>query len=206
MLQIWGRANSVNVQKVMWAVAELGLAHRRIDAGRGYGVNDEPWYLALNPNGTVPTIDDGGVVVWESNAIVRYLAARYGAGRLWPEDPAVRAAADMWMDWQQSTLNPPLHPLFWQLVRTPEKERDAAGIGEAEARCARAFAILDRHLEGRPYVAGDGLSMGDIPVGAMAHRWYALPVEHPEHPHLAAWYERLQARPGFREHVMLPLS
>ena len=206
MLRIWGRLNSVNVQKVMWTVGELGLAHERIDAGRGYGVNDEPWFLEMNPNGTIPTIDDDGTVVWESNVVVRYLAAKYGAGTLWPEEPGARARADMWMDWQQTILDRPMHPLFWQLVRTPEAERDPALVGDAEARCAKAFALLNHHLEGRAYVAGDQLTMGDIPVGALTYRWYALPIEHPELPHLVAWYERLTARPAFREHAMIPLS
>lgn len=206
MLRIWGRANSLNVQKVMWTVAELGLEHERIDAGGRFGLNDEPWFLAMNPNGTVPVVDDGGTVVWESNAIVRYLAARYGAGALWPEDPGARTAADRWMDWQLAVVDRAMHPLFWNLIRTPEAERDAAAVADAHARCRRAFALLDGHLESRAFVAGEQLTMGDVPVGAATYRWFALPVEHGETPHLAAWYERLRARRAFREHVMIPLS
>lgn len=206
MLQVYGRANSMNVQKVMWTVGELALAHRRHDVGRGFGGNDEPWYLALNPMGTVPAIDDGGTVVWESNAVVRYLAARYGAGTLWPPEPAARAGADIWMDWQQTCVLPVLHPVFWTLIRTPPERRDMAEVEEGGARLARLFTVLDGHLAQRPYVAGAAFTMGDIPIGAAAYRWLNLPLERPALANVAAWYARLCERPAFREHVMQPLS
>lgn len=206
MLKIWGRPNSVNVQKVMWCVTELGLDHERIDAGMRFGVNDQDWYLAMNPNGLIPTIDDDGVVLWESNAIVRYLAAKYGAGTLCPDSAAERATADQWMDWQATTLGVPMGPVFMGLIRTPPEQRDQNAIDAAAVDCGRLFGLLDRHLDGRDYMLGDALTMADIPVGAMTYRWYGLDVPHADLPKLRAWYDRLVARPAFQNHVMIPLS
>ena len=206
MLKIWGRKNSINVQKVMWTVAELDIPAERIEAGMNFGVVNEPWYRNLNPNSRVPTIDDDGVVLWESNVIVRYLAAKHGAGTLMPIDPAARAKAEMWMDWQQSTLMQGLSPAFWGLVRTPPEKRNPtaieAGIMEAEA----SFRILDAHLAGRADMIADRLTVADIPLGCATYRWYSLPITRPELPNLMRWYDRLQQRPGFAEHVMLPLT
>jgi glutathione S-transferase len=206
MLKIWGRTNSINVQKVMWAVGELGQPHERIDAGGAFGVVDSADYGALNANRRVPTIEDDGVVVWESNACVRYLAARYGAGSLWPEDPAVRAVADMWMDWQQTTLVPDMTTVFWGLVRTPEAERDHAAIEAAAGRLGGLWQRLDSHLAGRSFVAGERFTMGDIPVGAACYRYFQLAIERPRLTALQAWYERLRERAPYRTHVMLPLT
>ena len=206
MLTIWGRSNSINVQKVMWAVAELGVPHQRIDAGGAFGGLDTAEYGAMNPNRKIPVIDDDGVVVWESNTIVRYLAAKYGAGNLWPADPALRAQADMWMDWMVSTVLPVMHPVFWGLVRTPPEHRDTAAIDAATKELGEVFAILDGHLEDRVFVAGDDLTMGDIPVGAACYRYNVLPIERPSLPNLAAWYDRLQERAAFHAHVMIELT
>jgi glutathione S-transferase len=206
MLRIWGRTNSINVQKVMWAVGELDLPHERIDAGGAFGGLDTDAYRTLNANRRVPTIEDDGVVVWESNACVRYLAARHGAGGLWPEDPVVRAAADMWMDWQQTTLVTDMTTVFWGLVRTPEAERDHAAIEAAAGRLGGIWRRLDDHLAGRRFVAGDRFSMGDIPVGAACYRYHELAIERPRLPAIEAWYSRLQEREPFRTHVMLPLT
>ena len=206
MLKIWGRPNSVNVQKVMWCVAELGLDHERIDAGMQFGLNDQDWYRAMNPNGLIPVIDDGGLVLWESNAIVRYLAATYGAGTLCPAAAAERATADQWMDWQATTLGVPMGPVFMGLIRTPAAQRDMGAIDAATVDCNRLFGLLDQHLDGRTYMLGDNLTMADIPIGAMTYRWYGLDVPHADHPNLRAWYDRLATRPTFQEHVMIPLS
>jgi glutathione S-transferase len=206
MLRIWGRTNSINVQKVMWAVGELGLAHERIDAGGAFGALDTPEYGALNPNRRIPTVEDDGVVVWESNACVRYLAARYGAGRLWPEDVRRRARADMWMDWQQTTLLADMTLVFLGLIRTPEAQRDQAAIKAAAERLGVTWRVLDEHLADRRFVAGDTLTIGDIPVGAACYRYYNLPIARPSLPNLEAWHERLKQRPAFREHVMLPIT
>jgi glutathione S-transferase len=206
MLTIWGRVNSLNVQKVMWTVTELGLPYRRIDAGLAFGVNRTPEYLAMNPNGLVPTIDDDGFILWESNTIVRYLAAKYAAGSLWPQDPAARGLAERWMDWQISTFGPALGGAFFQLVRTPEDRRDPQVIEQSRLQGEAAAAILDAHLAGRAYVNGDTFTMGDIPVGVTANRWLKLPLARERRPNLEAWYQRLTARPGFAAHVDQPLT
>jgi len=206
MLKIWGRTNSINVQKAMWLIAELQLPHQRTDAGMQYGAVNDDWYRAMNPNGRVPTIDDEGFVLWESNAIVRYLAAKHSAGAFCPSDPRQRADADRWMDWTTSTVAPVMTPLFWGLIRTAPEKRDPAVIEANRKEMEKLAAILDARLQGRQFLCGDTLTMGDIPIGCFIYRWYALPIEHGDHPQLRAWYERLAARPAFREHVMLPLT
>jgi len=204
MLRIWGRANSSNVKKALWCLEELGLAYERVDAGMQYGVVNTPEYRRLNPNGLVPTLEDDGFVLWESHAIVRYLAAKYGKGVLWPVDERERAIADQWMDWT-FTLQAALRPVFWGLVRTPADKRDAAAIEEGRRKTAELLAILDAALKDRHYVAGR-FSMGDIPLGCHVHLWMRLPIERPAHPHLQAWFERLAARPAFVKVVDIPLS
>jgi glutathione S-transferase len=206
MLKVWGRKNSINVQKVMWTVAELGLAVERIDAGMSHGVVNEEWYSNLNPNRLVPALQDAEFVLWESNVIVRYLAAKYGFGKLIPMDPAARANAEMWMDWQQTTIMPGLGPLFLGLVRTAPEKRDSVAIQAGAERVEAALRLLDNHLAGRSYTIGDHLSVADIPLGCVVYRWYALEIEHPKLPNLRAWYERLAVRHGFLTHVMLPLT
>ena len=206
MLKIYGRRNSINVQKVMWTVAELALPYERVDAGMKFGVVGEAWYGDLNPNRLVPTIDDDGVVIWESNAIVRYLATKHATGKLMPQHLIGRARCDMWMDWQQNTLMQGLSPVFLELVRTPPKQRDHNAIKAGEAMILQGLLVLDWHLKGRNYMLGDNFTAADIPVGAAVHRWYALPIDHPELAALRAWYERLSQRPAYQEHVMLPLS
>ena len=203
MLKIWGRTNSINVQKVMWTVGELDLPHERVDAGGQFGGLDSPEYGALNPNRTIPVIDDDGVVVWESNAIVRYLCARYGAGGLWPEDVVMRAEADRWMCWDQSTMAHGVWRVFFAMIRTPEAERDLAKLERDIAKAAETLSILDRHLaDGRVYVAGEAFSLGDIPPGIWTHRWLAMEIERPRLAALEAWYERLGERPAYRQHVL----
>jgi len=202
MLKIWGRKTSSNVQKVMWAVGELGLVHVRVDIGGPFGGNREPAYLSLNPNGLVPTLQDDGFVLWESNAIVRYLAGRYGAGRLQPEDPNARALADQWMDWQLSVVAPAITPAFWGLVRTPPAQRDPGAIAASQARTTDAMRIFDAALARHPYAAGTAFSMGDIPLGIMVYRFYQLVPERPHLPNLERWYASIAARPSFAEHIL----
>jgi len=207
MLKVWGRRNSINVQKVMWAVGELGLPHERIDAGGPFGGLDTEEFGALNPNRRVPVIDDGGAVVWESHAILRYLAAKYGAGTLWPKDPAVRARADMWTDWTLADLQPAFTGgVFWGFYRTPEAQRNWPAIRQGIARSAILFRLLDLQLEGRDFIAGDTFTFGDIPAGAQLYRYFALEIDRPALPNVEAWYERLTARPAHREHVMVPFD
>lgn len=206
MIEVWGRVNSLNVQKVMWAVGELGLDHVRIDAGGAFGKLNSPEFRALNPNGLVPVVRDGSTVVWESNACVRYLAAAHGRGSLWPEDPAGRAEADRWMDWQLGPVLAQVRSLFVGLVRTPEGQRDAAALARAAEAAGPAWQILDDHLGGRPFVAGDELTMGDIPLGCLFWRYLNLQVERPNLPNLHLWHGRLKERDAYRQHVMVPLS
>ena len=163
-------------------------------------------YRELNPNGLVPTIDDDGFVLWESHAIVRYLAAKHAAGTLWPEDPKTRADADRWMDWTSSTFWPALRPLFHGLVRTPAGERDAAALEASRRKSAEVLGILDACLESRAFVAGPVFTIGDIALGCGAWRWMALPIERPALPNLARWFDTLAQRPAFRKIVMLPLT
>jgi glutathione S-transferase len=205
MLKVWGRVNSINVMKVLWALEELGVKFERVDAGLQFGVVNEPFYRKLNPNGRVPTIEDDGLVLWESNAIVRYLSAKHGAGSLWPNDLRRRADADRWMDWTATTLGPAITPVFWQLVRTAPEKRDAGVIAKGAEQCCTLFEILERCLEG-DFVAGGEFTMGDIPIGVFVHRWYALDVQRPVLENVQAYYERLKQRPAYRKHVAQPLS
>ena len=206
MLRIWGRSNSINVQKVLWCCEELDIRYQRVDVGGPFGGNKEPEYLRLNPNGLVPTISDGGFVLWESNAIVRYLAAKHGMGTLYPEDLAERADADRWMDWQMGTLWANFRPAFVGLIRTLPEKRDRDDIATAISRTAENLAMLDAHLAAREYVTGPAFTMADIPLGVTACRWFNLEIERPPMPNLEAWYERLCARFPYKATVMLPLS
>ena len=207
MLKVWGRKNSANVQKAMWAIGELGLAHERIDIAGAFGRNREPAYLGLNPNGLVPTLEDGDLVLWESNSIVRYLASLHGKGTLEPADPKARARASQWMDWQLSVLGPAIHATFWGLVRTPPEQRDLAAIAASKTKTTAAIRILDAQLGKTAYVAGDAFSMGDIPVGVFGYRFHALVTERPPLPHFERWFAAISARPAFHDHVLsMPLD
>ncbi len=207
MLKVWGRKNSANVQKAMWAIGELKLAHERIDIAGAFGRNHEPAYLGLNPNGLVPTLEDGDLVLWESNSIVRYLASLHGKGTLEPADPKARARAGQWMDWQLSVLGPAIHATFWGLVRTPPEKRDLAVIAASKSKTTAAIEILDAQLAKTAYVAGDAFSMGDIPVGIFGYRFHALVTERPPLPHFERWFAAISARPAFHDHVLaMPLD
>jgi glutathione S-transferase len=207
VLTIYGRTNSVNVQKVLWCLAELGLPYARIEAGLEHGKNTEPWYLKLNPNGRVPLLVDGSFSLWESNTIVRYLAGKHGLGGLCPASLETRALAERWMDWQLSTLVLPVSIVFWNLIRKPAGERDAVAIERNLREANRAMTLLDEHLQSQPYVAGDAFTMGDLPVGATAHLWLEIPgIDRPPLAAVRAWRARLAGRVAFRNHVQLPLS
>ncbi|MBO1114133.1 glutathione S-transferase family protein [Bordetella petrii] len=206
MLKIWGRPSSVNVQKVLWTVRELALPHTATHVGGQFGGLDTPEYGRLNPNRKVPVIDDGGLVLWESNAIVRYLAARYSEGGLWPGDVAVRAQADRWMDWTATEWQPAMVPAFLGLIRTPEAQRNAAAIEASTQKANQLGLILEDALQGREYIAGSHFGMGDIVLGCVAHRWLAMPIERPATPALSTWYRRLMMRPAAQGVLTLPLS
>lgn len=203
---LWGRRSSCNVQKALWALEELALAYRHVEAGGAFGGLDEPAYLAMNPHGKVPTLVDSAVVVWESDAIVRYLAARYGSGGLWAEAPEERAVADQWMAWTAASLYPDWIKLFWTLVRTPPSKRDWTAVAHHRDATAARFETLDRHLEGRRYLAGDGFTMADIPAGTTLYRWFEMDVERPATPNVEAWYARLRERPAYESTVCVPFD
>jgi glutathione S-transferase len=206
MLKIWGRANSINVQKAMWAVGELKLEHERIDAGGRFGGLDTEAFGEMNPNRRIPVIDDGGTIIWESHSIVRYLAAKYGAGILWPADPGERAKSDMWMDWTLADLQPAFIGVFWNLYRTPEPQRNWKLIRQGIARSAILFKMLDKHLEDKPFVGGQALTIADIVTGAQLYRYYELEIDRPELPNVEAWYGRLKERDAYRTHIMVPFD
>ena len=206
MLKLWGRVNSINVQKVLWALEELKVPYERTDAGMAFGVVNEPFYKKMNPNSRVPTIDDDGFVLWESNAIIRYLAAKRAAASLWPDDLRIRAGADQWMDWQQTMFWPAIRPLFMGLIRTAPDKRDARAMEESRLKTAEVLRILDSQLKSRAYVAGDALTLGDIPLGCAIWRWMALPIDRPELPNVQRWFDSLARRPAYKTSVMLPLS
>ena len=207
MLKVWGRRSSFNVQKVLWLVGELGLSHQHIPAGGDHGGLDDPDFLAMNPHGRVPVIDDDGVIVWESHAILRYLAARHGGLAWWPEGPADRAEADGWMDWAQATLQRDfLTGVFWGWYRTPPEQHDNRAIETALAACARHFRLLDRVLADRPFLGGDTFGLADIPAGTHLYRYYELETDRPKTPNVAAWYARLRDRAAYRAAVMVPFG
>ena len=206
MLKILGRTNSSNVQKVLWACDELELSYQREDIGGDFGGTQESKYLAMNPNGLVPTMIDNGNVLWESNAIIRYLCENHAPNVLLPEDPWQVALAQQWMDWQQTVLAPAIRPVFWGLVRTPEDERNVDEIAAGQTQTASAMTILDHHLSQNTFVAGSRMSFGDIPVGIMAYRWFQLDIERIELPHLARWYQSLADRKAYRDRAMIGLS
>ena len=205
MLKIWGRINSVNVKKALWTAEELGLKYQRIDAGLQFGVNKTPEYLKMNPTGLVPTIEDDGFVLWESHTVVRYLAAKHGAGSLCPSDLRARADAERWMDWAFTFQNA-MRNVFWGLIRTPPEKRDPRAIEEGRKNSIELLAIPESVLAGRKYLTGNTFTMGDIPFGCELQRYMRVPIERPRLPAVDAYFERLRERPAYRQHVDIPLS
>jgi glutathione S-transferase len=202
IMKIWGRTTSSNVQKVMWGVSEMGLKHERIDIGGPFGKNREAAYLAMNPNGLVPTLEeDDGFLLWESNSILRYLAAKHQAAVLEPKDLRVRALAHQWMDWQLSVLGPAITPVFWNLVRTPPEKRDHAAVEAGKKKTADAVRMMDERLGKTTFLAGDAFSYGDIPAGVMVRRYRDLVPDRPAFDNVERWYAAIAARPAFAEHV-----
>jgi len=206
-LRIWGRISSINVQKVVWTVRELNLKFDRIDVGGAFGGNKTPEYLRMNPNGKIPVIDDDGFVLWESNAIVRYLAAKHGAGSLWPNEPRERADVDRWMDWQATEVTPAMRNAFWQLIRTPPEQRSQPLIDESNTACEALMTILDAHLGStREFLCGNRFTVADIAVGTSVHRWFGLPQPHAPRPNVERWYQELMKRPAVEGVLTLPVT
>ena len=202
MITVYGRNTSVNVQTVMWCIAELGLDHERLDYGAAFGKTDTAEYRAMNPNGLVPTIKDGETVIWESAAIVRYLACKYGDEQFWPRDPGARAQLDMWAEWMKSTIYPDFTmTVFIQLVRTAKSARNVAAVAAAEARLKQNWTLLDARIGKGPWLNGEHFSFADISCGVMLHRFNTLEHDRPDVPNLDAYYERLMARSAYANHV-----
>jgi glutathione S-transferase len=207
-LTIWGRPNSVNVQKVLWCLRELDLSYRRIDAGMQYGRNREADYLGMNPNGRVPTLVDGDFVLWESNSIMRYLCLAHGGGSpIYPQEPKRRAAVDRWLDWTLSTVQPVDRPVFWALVRTPVDQRDMVAIQKDVDAEAEVWRIADRQLATRRFIEGDQFTLADIALGAYARRWLGVEgITRPQLPELNRWFAQFSERPGFIQFIAPPMS
>jgi glutathione S-transferase len=199
VIQILGKSSSINVRKVLWTCAELDLPFEREDWGSGFQSTNTPEFLAMNPNGMVPVIRDGDFVLWESNAIIRYLASRHGGLSLYPADAQLRAKTDQWIDWQASELNRSWSYAFLALVRQLPTHRDPAQIESSCASWAKNMDILDRQLQHTGhFVAGASFTLADIPIGLSVHRWFSTPWQRPDFPAVAAYYDRLNERPGFR--------
>ncbi len=205
-MKIWGPGNLTNVRKVLWCAEELDLNYEHVLAGGAFGLTASPQYRALNPNGLVPCIEDGELVLWESNAIVRHLARQYGTAPFAPSDPSAWAAADKWMDWTSLSFSAPFKELFWNLVRSKPETRDEAAIKQGRVQCATLLGIADEALKRTPWLSGDDFGFGDIPLGCIAYAWFNMPIERPDHPALAAWYGRLEQRPAYRKGVMTALT
>ncbi len=204
MIKIWGRKTSVNVQKVMWAVAELGLTHERIDAGGPFGKTDTSEFAAMNPNRLVPVLEDHGLVLWESSAIVRYLSSTYGHGSLAPNDAHQFAKADQWMEWMQTSLYADIIPgLFVQFVRVTAVDRNLSTVEANAKRAGDKLAILDAQLAGKQFILGDQLTMADIAIGTLMYRYFDMPVTRPKLANVEAWYQRLAARKAYQDNVMI---
>lgn len=203
---VLGRRSSINVQKVLWTLAELGKEFSREAVGGGFGGNDTPAYRTMNPNGLIPVLKDGDVVMFESNAIVRYLAVRYGAGGLLPSEPKALAAAEQWMEWSQTTVAPPASILFANQVRTPADKADRKAMADAEARLQVVLPIADKALADRKFFAGDALSIGDIVLGCFRWRLDGLDWKRPPMPNLDRWFASIKERPAYKQWIMVPVG
>ncbi|MAH83262.1 MAG: hypothetical protein CBB68_02715 [Rhodospirillaceae bacterium TMED8] len=206
MVHVLGRANSINVQKVVWCITEIGIPFKRSDVGMEFGGNETPEYLQKNPTGLIPTLEDGDFTVWESNTIVRYVSEKFGKGDWLLSSPAERAQASQWMDWYVTAMHAPMTVIFRNLIRTLGSNRDMAEVHAATRTAVKYWTMLDNHLSDKKFVCGDLISIGDIPVGCSVYRWYTMELERPNLPHLYAWFDRLQEREAYRTHVMTPLT
>jgi len=205
-VKIWGRINSTNVRKVLWCAEEIGLSYEHINAGGAFGLVSDADYLAMNPNGLIPCLKDSDLVLWESNAIVRYLARQYGQQFFAADDVAAWAHADKWMDWASLSFANPFRDLFWNLVRCPPEQRSEREMRRGEEQCASLMAIADNALAISPYLSGENIGIGDLPLGCIAYAWFSLPIERPALANLNDWYARLRERPAYRKAVMTPLT
>lgn len=207
MIRVWGRTTSSNVMKVLWLLEELGIDYERIDAGGAFGRTRTPEYLAMNPEGLVPALEENGFSLFESNAILRYIGNAYAPGSDWyPSQPRARAQVDAWLDLQQTLLTGPQGRVFLGLARTPPEQRDPAAIAAASVEAGRVWAMVDAKLAGQDFLFGAKPSIADVAFGPHAHRWFVLPVDRPNLPALRAWYDRLLTRPAYVTHCGQPPS
>ena len=206
MIELWGRKNSYNVQKVLWTLGELEIDYIHQDVGSQVGDLETPEFLQLNPSARIPVLVDDDSVIWESNTIVRYLCAAYGENLLWPDNPVKRSYADRWMDWELATLQPDFMDLFWGYYRTPEARRDKDQIEKSKFRCEQHFAMLDDHLKHHDYLAGEAFSMADIPAATSLYRYFEMGIAVEKPANLIAWYQRLSARRAFQQTIMTPFT
>ena len=206
MLELWGRKNANQVIQVLWTLSELGVEFKRHSIGTETGDLETREYKSLNPNSKIPTIRDNGFVMWESHAVIRYLARQYGLGSLYPEDPQKAAISDQWMTWSTDSFMGTFFPVFWQLVRTEEKDRDYTKIAEMAQQSGDILKVLNEHLIHNNFVAGDQFTFGDIPLGVLIHKYFVLDIKRPPLPGIEVWYQRLKERPAFREHAMQPFG
>ncbi|MGE0971241.1 glutathione S-transferase family protein [Klebsiella sp. WOUb02] len=206
MITLWGRNNSTNVKKVRWVLEELDLPYQQIMAGLEFGLNHDAEYLAMNPNGLVPLLKDDDLVLWESNAIIRYLAAQYGQNRLWVDDPVLRAQGDKWMDWANGSLSPAHRPVLMGLVRTPVEKRDPAAIAAGIAGCEALFAILDAELAVFPWLSGESFGLGDIAVAPFVYNLMSIVTTWQPRPNLQRWYQQINERQAWHSVVAIPVT
>ena len=206
MLEVWGRKNANQVIQVLWTLSELGIEYKRHSIGTNPGDLETEKYKLLNPNSKIPTIRDNGFVLWESHAVIRYLAKQYGLGSLYPDDPQKAAISDQWMTWSTDSFMGTFFPIFWQLVRTEKKDRDYTKIAEMTKKSSDILKVLDGHLVNNRFVAGDNFTFGDIPLGVLIHKYFVLNIERPSLPGIEAWYQRLSDRPAFKQHAMQPFG
>jgi glutathione S-transferase len=205
MLKIWGRVNSINVQKPLMVLEEIGLPYERIDAGLNFGINDTDAYKAMNPNGVVPTIDDDGFILWESNSIARYLARKHGKGKLWPDDVQAQANQDRWMDWQLATMITPVNAMFVPLIRAKDNSNPEA-VEAARQRSGQVMAMLDGFLADNEFISGSIFGVADCVLGPSIHRWYNLPIERPKLASLERWFDALMQRPSAQKIIISPIT
>lgn len=206
MLTVWGRNNSTNVKKVLWCLEELGISYQRIDVGGQYGKLNDPLYRSMNPNGLIPCLQDDDFILWESNTIVRYLAAQYGDGTLYLPDARLRASAEKWMDWATSSMAEPFKAVFIGLVRTPPEQQDKVKIAQGMIQLNTLMAIADQALEKQAYLSGDKFGIGDIPLGCLAYAWFNLSIERPPLPNVERWYHSVSQRAAFQKVIDIGLS
>lgn len=203
MLKILGRITSSNVQKVVWVCEELGVPYERTDIGGAFGGNDQPGYLSQNPNGRVPTIDDDGFILWESNACTRYIAEKYGQGTpIWPADIKDRASANRWHDWTATTLSVAHGPVFVGLIRTPPEKRNPDAIAKGRNDFSKAISVLEWWFKDHDWLSGKDFGFGDIAPAPFVYRWFNLPIEREDYPNVKRWYDKIASRPGFKKYVI----